>query len=94
MKLRDYIAEKAGIFDDDPEYQVRNVSGTHYQVTKWLNGKQPREVFDVMDKGTRGWSCNCPVRSSCKHIQMVKDWIKAGSPTGIPTAKDLKWKKL
>ena len=79
MRLSSYITEKAGIFEPHADYQIRKVTNKHYQVSKWVKGDRPTEVYDIYDTN-KGWSCNCAVRGTCKHITMCKEWIKNGMP--------------
>jgi len=69
----------------EPEYMVRQTKKAPetYQVSKWGGGTGPRDVYRV--EHTRdGWICNCPgnlKRGTCKHVDIVKDWIKKGKPS-------------
>lgn len=74
MRIREYLVE---IFDTD--YQVRELKYDTYQVTKWIKGKNPDNIYNILKYGG-SWSCDCPVRGKCKHIDLVKKWIKDGKP--------------
>jgi len=94
MKIKDFLIEKESFLDKDPDYQIRKVTNKYYQVTKWGRGKAPKEVYDVYEN-PNGWKCNCAVRGVCKHIKMVKDWIKDGMPNAWdPKDIDKQFKKL
>lgn len=82
-RLGKYIEEKASLFDKDPEYIIKDAKETNkFIVSKWTHGKEPRDVYTIT-KGKTSWTCTCPVRSSCKHISLVKEWIKEGKPNPI-----------
>lgn len=72
---------------DKPDYIIREVrAGTNeYEVTKWIGGKNPDEIYRCLhNKVNNRWSCSCPARMfTCKHIGMVKDWIKKGKKSFI-----------
>lgn len=76
----------------EAEYMVRRVKNRHYQVSKWTHGKDPVDVYDVWEN-PKSWSCNCPVRSNCKHIKMVKQWKAEGEPNDFEPKGEL-WKNL
>lgn len=91
MKLKEHfklkeLDEKVGLFDKDPEYIIRDDKVMNsYIVTAWTHGKAPSNVYTVSHQ-THGnkWVCNCPVRTpNCKHVKMVKEWIKDGKPSLI-----------
>jgi len=93
MKVKDYLKfietikefemnEKASLFDDDPDYLIIDAKVKNsYVVTSWTHGKAPKNVYTVSKAGKK-WLCNCPTRTSyCKHIDMVKQWLKDGKPS-------------
>lgn len=94
MSLRK-VLEKNSIFDKDPDYLVREVTKGNYQVTKWTKGKEPKEIYDIKHfEKTNKWTCNCPTKiKPCKHIGMVRDWIKMGKKIPFNTKENEKWFK-
>lgn len=79
------LSEKVGLFDKDPDYIIRDAGDqlNSYIVTSWTHGKAPTNVYTVNKQGAK-WKCNCPTRTPyCKHIDMVKQWIKDGKPSII-----------
>lgn len=89
MKFYKYILEKASPFDKDPEYMVVDTKVSNsYIVTKWTNKKDPRDIYHVT-KGNDKWFCSCPTRMKpCKHIALVKQWLKDGKPSPLGTTFD------
>lgn len=91
MKIRKYLTnEKVSLFDSDVEYLIKDSKTKNsYILTSWTTGKQPKNIYTVTQQKNK-WVCNCPVRSnSCKHIKMVKDWIKDGKPSIVdPDVED------
>ena len=75
--------EEATLFE--PEYMVRETELNTYEVTKWTHGKAPTGIYTV--RLFKKESCDCPARGKCRHIQIVKDWIKAGKKSAIPLTK-------
>ena len=69
------------------DYIIRELKeGTNeYQVTKWISGKAPDEIYRCLhNKVNNRWTCSCPARMfTCKHILMVKDWMKRGKKSFI-----------
>jgi len=90
MKFFNWLEEQ-GIHE--PEYMIRQVGKAPkaYEVTKWTRGKGPAEIYRVVDTG-KGLQGNCPAaqrRGYCKHIDMVKEWIKKGKKPSM----DIKYVK-
>lgn len=77
-----HINEKESIFDKNPDYQIVDAKAKNsYIVTSWTHGKSPKNIYTVTKSGNK-WSCDCPTRTTyCKHIDMVKQWIKDGKPS-------------
>jgi hypothetical protein len=80
MKLKNYLEEKASLWDVDVDYVIKDGKSLNsYVVTSWTTGKGPKNIYNVID--THGkWSCNCPAKGICKHIQMVKEYLRNGKP--------------
>lgn len=79
MKIRK-ILESGSLFEPSDDYIIREVKKDHYQIAKFTHGKAPSEVYDIthFSKDSK-WFCNCPSRiKPCKHIDMVRQWIKDG----------------
>jgi len=78
------LSEKVGLFDSDIDYIIKDDKlKNSYVVTSWTTGKAPKNVYTVSKAGNK-WSCNCPTKTSyCKHIDMVKEWIKDGKPNPL-----------
>lgn len=81
LNIIDDINEKIGFFDSDMEYIIKDGSAKNtYIVTSWSSGKQPKNIYTLTNFNKK-WSCNCPTKTPyCKHIDMVKDYIKQGKP--------------
>lgn len=77
-----HVDEKASLFDKEPDYQIVDAkSKNSYIVTSWTHGKEPRNIY-IVNKAGNKWICNCPTRTPyCKHIDMVKQWLKDGKPS-------------
>ena len=71
-KKPDYWQKREGA-----EYMIRQLNPGEYEITKWTRGDTPAEIYVCKEMGKK-WSCNCPVRGKCKHIDMVKKWIEGG----------------
>jgi hypothetical protein len=81
MKIKEYLNEKVGLFDKDPEYIISDAKSKNtYIVTSWTHGKEPTNIYTVSKFGNK-WSCNCPSKYHCKHMDMVKEWLKNGKPS-------------
>lgn len=81
MKIKEYLNEKVGLFDTDPDYAiVDGKSKNTYIVTSWTHGKSPENVYTVRKVGNK-WMCNCPSKYHCKHMDMVAEWLKDGKPS-------------
>ena len=77
------LSEKVSIFSKDPDYIIKDAGTTKndFIVTSWTHGKSAENIYFVSKGGTK-WTCNCPDRTpNCKHIQMVKQWLKDGKPS-------------
>lgn len=68
----------------DHEYRRKNRYSVTYTVAKFNYHRYPEAIYEVKE-GRFGWECTCPAHVkhgvSCKHIQMVIDWVKAGKPS-------------
>ena len=85
MRLQNYMTEKEGLFDKDPEYMIRETNHPNqYLISKWTAGKQPKEVYTITNKAGK-WTCTCPSHraADCKHISLCKQWIKQGKPNAF-----------
>ena len=80
MKFFNFLNEKVGLFDTDVDYVIIDAKAPNsYIVTSWITGKSPKNIYIVTNiKGK--WSCDCAVHGVCKHINMVKNWLKDGKP--------------
>lgn len=87
MRLIDWLIEKK-LFE--PEYIIREIEPQLFEVSKWTKGSGPAAVYRVeytTRHGKKYWRCSCPVKGSrCKHIKMVKEWIKKGKKPLIPVS--------
>jgi hypothetical protein len=84
MKFKDYVTEgRTDFWKDYTEYYIREMGKNKYEVSVWKRGDTPSAVYICSEN-----SCDCPARGKCKHMQLVKDWIKAGKPS--PFGKDVK----
>jgi hypothetical protein len=83
-RLERYIVEKESIMDKNPEYIIKDTkTPNQYIVTKWTHGKAPKDVYTISNNNNK-WYCNCPAHKGyCKHIDLVKEWIKEGKPNQI-----------
>jgi len=68
------------------EYVIREITPNEYGVTKWTKGDTPSQIYSCYDRGKGKWECSCPARGTCKHIKMVKEWIKKGKPAAYDTS--------
>jgi len=95
MKFIDYISEKVGFFDKDADYMIREIGSNEYEVTKWIKGKNPDEIYRCFhNKSNNKWSCSCPVKvMPCKHVKMTKSWLAAGKPNPYEPKDIQKWVK-
>lgn len=94
MKFRDYVREGKQDFwkkVEGTEYLFREVGPGHYEVSAWTRGDTPSEIYHCYDRGKNRWSCSCPARGVCKHIKMVKKWLKSPR-TDVPSSQD--WKEM
>ena len=66
----------------DTEYYIKRTKDG-FQVAKFEFKTHPKSIY-YQDAGLS--TCSCPVgrRGNCKHIQMVKKWIKDGEPVFAP----------
>jgi hypothetical protein len=89
MKFEDYIKEgRTDFWKDYTEYFIRELGKNKYEVSVWKRGDTPSAIYTVSNIGNK-WMCDCPARKGTdKHVQLVKDWIKAGKPS--PFGKDVK----
>jgi hypothetical protein len=82
------LNEGKGFFDDDVDYLIKD--GDHkntYVVTSWIKGKQPKNIYMITHSNNK-WNCNCPAKiKPCKHIDMVRNWIKKGKKTPFDLKK-------
>jgi len=80
MKFEEYIGEgRAKFWKGSEEYYIRDIGGNKYQVAVFVRGDTPDVVYTTTEK-----TCDCPSRKiPCKHIQMVKKWIKEGKPSAF-----------
>ena len=75
------VDEAKALFE--PEYLIREIEPDTYEVSKWTHGSGPVEIYTVrMFKNKK--TCTCPARGVCKHIKMVREWIKKGKNPPIP----------
>jgi hypothetical protein len=76
MKVKEYLNEvKKPDFwgkKEGADYMIREVKPGTYEVTKWTRGDTPTEIYTCYQKDKKNWTCNCPVKGTCKHIKMVK----------------------
>jgi len=83
MRLHNYITEKESLFDKDADYIIKDSKVPNsYIISKWTRGRGgAKDVYTVTEKSSK-WSCNCPSgrSGSCKHVTLVKGWIKKGKP--------------
>jgi hypothetical protein len=52
---------------------------TKWEVTKWEDDTMPLEVYTLVDRGRRGWSCNspgCRPGKVCKHVKVI-NWRRS-----------------
>jgi 2'-5' RNA ligase len=73
--------------DIKPDYLVRSDKPGTFLVTKWEGSDRPSAVYTITESN-RGLSCNCPNSyrdKNCKHIQLVKDYIKKPSEANLKT---------
>jgi hypothetical protein len=74
--------------DVSVSYLIREVSGG-YEVTKWeeWGGKRPNASYSVR-LNREGWrECSCSggtYHGYCKHVSMVRVWLREGKPCKIP----------
>jgi len=77
MKFKEYLKEgKSDFYKDDVDYIIRELGKGKYEISVWKRGDTPSAVYTCTEKG----NCTCPARGTCKHVKLVKDWIKAGKP--------------
>ena len=67
------------------EYYIRRLGKLSFEVSKFEETKAPTCVYNVdYSPLTNSGRCNCfaffKVGQQDKHIEMVRDWLKAGSP--------------
>lgn len=54
-------------------FRLVNPSIPHFKVSKWEDGKQPTDVYDVFP---RTHSCNCvATKRECRHVQCCVDLL-------------------
>ena len=76
------------------DYLIREKSMYEYEVSTWTRGDRPTSIYTVRDLGKGKWFCNCASRKKpCKHITMVKKWIKKGK-SGYTDKGDKEFEKL
>lgn len=83
MNFKEYIREGKSDFwktvEGNSDYLIRQNGDNKYEVAVFTRGDAPTKVYNC--KGNeKHISCDCPSRKSCKHQNLVKDWIKAGKP--------------
>uniref|UniRef100_A0A6M3KDJ5 SWIM-type domain-containing protein n=1 Tax=viral metagenome TaxID=1070528 RepID=A0A6M3KDJ5_9ZZZZ len=80
MRIRTFLEGKQDFWGklEGSEYMIREVGVNQYEITKWTRGDTPTEIYRCYNTGKGKWTCDCPARGTCKHIKMVKDWIKKG----------------
>lgn len=94
-KYENILEGKSKFWKGKEDYVIREIGKNTYEITVWGRGDTPDAIYTVKmnPKGTDGF-CDCPARARCKHIKMVKDWIKAGKPSEFgkdPRGYVLKW---
>jgi hypothetical protein len=62
------------------EYSVRPIHSDWWQVAKFQGNKWPEAVYLVREVYRGGWNCDCPAREDCKHMRIVKEYIRVGQP--------------
>ena len=63
------------------DYMVQETGPSQYTVTKWEGKNYPTAEYRVVEGPN--WSCNCPARVPCKHVALVKKWLKSGKPSYV-----------
>ena len=77
MKFKEYLKEgKTDFYKNDVDYIVKEIGKEKYEVSVWKRGDTPSNVYTCTEKGY----CTCPARGTCKHVKLLRDWIKAGKP--------------
>lgn len=73
----------------DYTYQVRKIHPHHYEVSKWDDGVQPEDVYDVTINVRDVPWCNCmgfirqkAPKEEHKHVKLVRRFIEDGCPIG------------
>jgi hypothetical protein len=82
MKFESYIKEGKSDFwktVEGSEYLINQLGKNVYQVAVFTRGDTPTKIYKC-NGDENHMMCNCPSRKTCKHIKLVKDWIKAGKP--------------
>jgi len=62
----------------EPEYMVREIGPNTYEVTKWTHGASPTGIYTV--RAFKKWTCDCPARGKCRHMDIVREWLKKNKP--------------
>jgi len=94
MRIGEYLYQhsrglipEASLFDKVTDYVIKENTPHEYIISKWSSGKEPKEVYRINHlPASKRWVCTCPAgkKGTCKHVRMVKDWIKNGKTPAIP----------
>ena len=73
----------------DSTYLYREIKEGEYEVTKWeeWGGKRPNETYFVILNEWEERECTCigcRVHGYCKHVVMIRKWLREGKPIAIP----------